>query len=100
MEFTIGDLVLTDEHFSTQVSMVMPTAMALLIGRLGARFFLFDEQANQYVPSPEALQICRVVEGGNEEAATTLAAAVKAAYDVYVKSPNPPAGAEVGKPVP
>lgn len=87
----LAELTLNDEDFTTPVTMRMPRALALLLGRLGNKFFERNDE-NQFIPGADAHDICSVVERRagltNEDVAaraTELQRAVKAAYDAYVE---------------
>ena len=107
--FTIGTLKLQDEDFENVDTMQWPHALVLLLARLGACFFVMDEQSTtkKYIPSKHGLEICKIIEkvfgaaDDLDQRADELRRAVKAAYDRYVDVQNKLGGDQtVFKPFP
>jgi hypothetical protein len=108
--FTIGTLKLQDEDFEKVDTMKWPHALVLLLARLGACFFVMDDQSTtkKYIPSKQAHEIAKIIErvfGATEaeldKRAAVLTQAVKAAYDQYVDVQNKLGGDQtVFKPFP
>jgi hypothetical protein len=91
---------LTDQDFQTNVDMRMPFALLKLLMRLGEVFF--QHTPNGFVPSPDADEICKLIETRTGVPAANIAAnakllksAVKAAYDAHLLIQQPQSAAAV-----
>jgi hypothetical protein len=99
--FQWDQFTLQDPDFTTNVDLRMPLALLKLLMRLGETFFQDDGQGG-FVPSPDADEICHVIEDrGNlpptqvDANAAELKSAVKTAYDYHQQIVQPDARAAV-----
>jgi hypothetical protein len=98
----LNGTVILDQQFKNIISLAMPEALGMLLGELGKVFF--QPAGGQFLPSPEADEICRVVAARPgltnaqiQQRADALKAAIVDAYGAYQ---NMPAPVNVFRPVP